>query len=541
MLTELHVEHLGVIERATIELGEGMSALTGETGAGKTMLIEALELLVGGRADPAAVRHGSTEARVDGRFVVGDDEFVLSRVVPAHGRSRAYLDGRPVTAAELAERTGAIVDLHGQHAHQALLAPSAQRRALDEFGGVDVGEWERHRAEIARIDSALAALGGDPRARARDVDLLSYQVDEIDAARLDAVDEDERLAAEESVLADAVAHQEAAAIALAALTGDDGVAGEDGTGARELLGRAAAELAGRTPFAEAEGRLAGALAELDDIAIELRRLAEGIEEDPERLAEIGRRRHLLHDLRRKYGDTLAEVVAERDRLAARLDELRGHDAEVDRLTTARAAAVAAERAAAREVGAQRRATAASFGRTVQRRLRELGLGGARLVVECGDPAEDPAAESTHLLFTANPPNPPLPLHRVASGGELARTMLAIRLALVDSSPSGPPGTSTLVFDEVDAGIGGAAAIAVGSALAELGSRHQVLVVTHLAQVAAAASTQVRVVKSSTRAATSATVHVLDPDERVTEIARMLAGDAASDSARRHAAELLSSR
>src|SRR6056297_2476582 len=204
MLSELHIENLGVIERLDLVLGPGLTALTGETGAGKTMLVEAIELLTGGRADASAVRHGTVEARVDGRFVRADGvETVLSRVVPADGRSRAYVDGRLATASSLADIAGDMVDLHGQHAHQSLLSTVTQRVALDVFGAVDDGPLRRARARLTEIDAASASLGGDERARAREIDLLRYQVAELDAADVVDPDEDRTLDAEESLLADA--------------------------------------------------------------------------------------------------------------------------------------------------------------------------------------------------------------------------------------------------------------------------------------------------------------------------------------------------
>ncbi|NNE11383.1 MAG: AAA family ATPase, partial [Ilumatobacter sp.] len=229
MLTELHIENLGVIERADLVFGRGVTALSGETGAGKTMLIEAIELLVGGRADATMVRHGASEARIDGRFEVttadGVHELVLSRVVLAEGRSRAYVNGRPATVSSLGDLTGDLLDLHGQHAHQSLLSVATQRAALDDFGAVDLEPLRAARARLTELDAELATLGGDERARAREIDLLRYQVDELDAAGIDDPDEDDRLAAEEALLSDAVAHREAGELALGSLR-DDGGASE---------------------------------------------------------------------------------------------------------------------------------------------------------------------------------------------------------------------------------------------------------------------------------------------------------------------------
>ncbi|MFM9086199.1 MAG: DNA repair protein RecN [Acidimicrobiia bacterium] len=519
MLAELHIEDLGVIESLDLVLDAGLTALTGETGAGKTMLVEAISLLVGGRADAGVVRPGASEARVEGRFVDGDEEVVLARVVPTDGRSRAYVNGRLATVAQLAEHGARLVDLHGQHAHQSLLGAAAQRDALDAHAGIDLGPLREARARVTEIDAALATLGGDERARAREIDLLRFQVEEIAAAGLADADEEERLEREEDLLADAVAHREAVWRAIAALT-------EDG-GAGDAVGTAVQALGGRDALAEADARLRGAQAELDDIAAALRSLAESIEEDPSRLAEVRARRGLLVDMRRKYGATLAEVIAYGEDAARRLTELEGYEARAAGLDGERAAAAAELERCETVVGDARRAAAPGLAAAVQRHLASLAMPHATLAVEVGPGAGD---EVTFLL-AANPGSPLAPLSKVASGGELARTMLGLRLVLTRAP-------DTLVFDEVDAGIGGSAAVAVAEALARLGRRHQVLVVTHLAQVAAAATTQVGVAKRVSKGATFAEARVLDGGERVDEVARMLSGGVAKESAVRHARELI---
>ena len=376
MLTELHIENLGVIERLDLALGPGMTAVTGETGAGKTMLVEALELLVGGRADASIVRPGAREARVDGRFVVGDDELVLSRVVPADGRSRAYIDGRPSTVAALADAASGLVDLHGQHEHQSLLAGPTQRAALDAFGDVDIAPLRAARAHLTVLDAELAALGGAARERAREIDLLRFQVAELDAAGLDDPAEDDALAIREDVLADAAGHREAGATAHGALA-DDG-------GARDAVAAALSTVAGRAPFESAVDRLAAVLAELDDVVAELRDTAEGIDEDPEQLEAVRQRRQLLRDLCRKYGDDVGEVLAYRDEAAARLGELEQHDRRATVIDAERAAAVAAEQAAAAAVGAARRRAAPELAAAVTGRLRELALPHADIGVAFDD-------------------------------------------------------------------------------------------------------------------------------------------------------------
>ncbi|MEP1122516.1 MAG: DNA repair protein RecN [Ilumatobacter sp.] len=529
MLSELHIENLGVIEELDLVLGNGLTALTGETGAGKTMLVEAIELLVGGRADSTMVRHGAGEARVEGRFVGRDGtERILARVVPTDGRSRAYVDGRLATVGALAEIAGDMVDLHGQHAHQSLLSVATQREALDRFGHVDLSRLRSARARLTEIDASLAALGGDERLRAREIDLLRFQVDELDAAGIDDPTEDDTLDAEESVLADAAAHRDAGRAANEALGGE--------SGAREALGVALAAIDGRRPFDEVASRLHDVLAELDDLVTAARDLTDGIDESPERLGEVRERRQLLADMRRKYGDDLAAVMAYHADTEDRLHELESHDQRAAELDAERVDALAEERAAAVEVGRARRAAAEPLGAAVEQRLHTLAMAHAAVAVEVGEHVDDHPGDRVQFLLAANPGAPLLALNRVASGGELARSMLALRLVLADAGGS-DSSVETLVFDEVDAGIGGEAAQAVGDALAGLARHHQVLVVTHLAQVAAAADAQVSVSKTVRGGATFASARRLDGDERVEELARMLSGST-SDSARRHARELL---
>lgn len=538
MLHELHVESMGVIDTLDLVLQPGLTAFTGETGAGKTMLVEAINLLVGGRADPAIVRSGATEARVEGRFVVGDDEYVVARVIPTDGRSRAYVNGRLATATTLAELGARTVDLHGQHAHQSLLAVAAQREALDRFCSTDLEPLRTARARLTEIDASLAALGGDQRSRAREVDLLRFQVGELAGAAITDADEDERLAAEEDALADAAAHREAGQSALEALT--DGAAdlggGDRRHAAADSLALALRALHGRAPFEEFNGRLLAVAAELTELARDLRAFTEQLEEDPQRLAEIRVRRQLLHDMRRKYGDSLADVISFHSEAEARLAELEGYDQRVSALEHERAGAAVAEREAAQRVAKVRRSGATRLAVAVRDVVRSLAMPHAEMEVTVGSEAP---GDDVMFLIAANPGLPMLPLSRVASGGELARTMLALRLVLTEAP-------ETLVFDEVDAGIGGTAATAVAESLARLGRRHQVMVVTHLAQVAALADTQIMVTKivsagSGGDAITTASARNVEGADRVDEVARMLSGQQAGDSARRHAADLLADR
>ena len=520
MLTELAVRNLGVIDELSLVLGVGMTVVTGETGAGKTLVVGAIDLLTGGRADAQMVRPGAPEAEIEGRFVAGDEERVVRRVIPADGRSRAYIDGHLATVGALAELGGGLVDLHGQHAHQSLLRGPVQRAALDRFGGIDTAGLEGLIDDRRALEADLARLGGDARARIREIDLLRHQLAEIDGAAVADPDEDERLDRSESVLADAAAHIEAATAAVGLLDADGAVS--DG------LGRAEAALAGREPFAALSGRIADTAAEIADIAADVRARAEAIDDDPAALAALRDRRQLLAELRRKYGSTLGDVLDFRAEAGERLAELEGHGeraASLERRLSGVRQRLEAEQA---RVRAERSQASPRLATAVEAHLAELAMGGARLAVD----VDGDAGDKVRFRLAANPGHEPLPLRSAASGGELARSMLALRLVLT-------AGPATLVFDEVDAGIGGAAAQAVGRSLARLTGAHQVIVVTHLPQVAAHADHHVVVEKSDVGGSAAVRLRAVSGDDRLVELSRMLSGSPQSASARRHAEELLS--
>ncbi|MEM9518678.1 MAG: DNA repair protein RecN [Actinomycetota bacterium] len=519
MLNELLVRDLGVIDELSLVLGPGMTTVTGETGAGKTLIVGAIDLLTGGRADASLVRPGADEAEIQGRFVIGDDEIVVRRVIPREGRSRVYVDGHLSTVSALTDLGVDLIDLHGQHAHQSLLKTAVQRGALDQFGEIDTTSLASLMDELRACDAALSELGGDERARAREIDLLRFQVGEIDAAGIEDPDEDRRLDDEESLLADATAHRDAAASAVTLLDADGSAA--------ESLAAAMATLDGRAPFADLSNRLQGVAAELADIATEARARAESIDDDPARLAVLRDRRSLLRELRRKYGETLGEVLSFQSESAARLEELEAFDERAAALDRQRSALLADLTRLRAEVLAARTEAAPRMAEAVRSHLGGLAMSSARLDISVAGEAGD---EVTFRL-AANAGHDPQPLSRVASGGELARTMLALRLVLT----AGPP---TLVFDEVDAGIGGDVANTVGASLADLARTHQVLVVTHLAQVAAFADQHVAIAKHDLEGRTVSEAKLLDADGRITELSRMLSGSPDSSSARDHAAELI---
>ncbi|MEZ5322556.1 MAG: DNA repair protein RecN [Microthrixaceae bacterium] len=520
MLVELSVRDLGVIESARLDIGPGLTVLTGETGAGKTMVVEALALLLGGKADNTRVRPGAVESVVEGRFVgASGEEVVLRRVVPASGRSRAYVDDRMATAAGLAEVGGRLAEICGQHAHQRLQSTRAQRSALDRFAGVDLAGYLVARSRREELEADLAGLGGDEAARLREMDLLAYQLDELDAARIVDPDEDDHLDVEEDRLADAVGHLGASASALESLSGDGGVV--------DVLAAVVATLRGRSPFDGVVGRLDGLLAEITDSEGELRSVADAIDPDPQRLDAVRNRRQLLVDLRRKYGSTLADVMEFHRSVAARLADLRAHESRAAAIEADIAKARDREREAAEEVLAARRRAAPVLSDAIEARLAEVALDRAGMEIAVDDPAPGDRVE---FRMSTNPGMAPQPVAKAASGGELSRAMLCLHQVLSGGAP-------TMVFDEVDAGVGGTAATAVGRALARLARSRQVIAVTHLPQVAAYADVQLSVVKSGDRLAVS-TIVQLDDDSRVVELSRMLSGSPDSDTARRHAEEIL---
>jgi DNA repair protein RecN (Recombination protein N) len=535
MLAEVRIRDLAVIADLELVLPAGMTAVTGETGAGKTMLVEAIELLVGGRADGVLVRAGAAEALVEGRFLAGGGEdqaggeVILARAVPATGRSRGYIDGRMAPVSALAEAGAGLVDLHGQHSHQSLLRPAMQRAALDSFGRVDHGPLRAAWRRLEEIETALSELGGSQATRERELDLLGHQLAELDRARLEDPDEDESLEAEEDRLADATASRHAALSAAQQLSGEGG--------ATDVMAAALAALARHRPLAELEGRLRSLAAEVAELAFDLRDAAELMHDDPKRLEAVRSRRALLRDLCRKYGDrsgpgSLAQVMAFAHEAEARLRELESSTETAKELERDRAHAASRVRQARAAVGAARRRAAPELAAAVEAQLCQLNMPAARFIVEVGE--EDPG-DGVAFLLGANPGEPALPLAKVASGGELSRAMLAMRLVL--GQPGGWP--PTMVFDEVDAGVGGEAALAVGRALASLATpSRQVLVVTHLPQVAAFADHQVAVHKVSENGRTTAVARVVEGEARVVELSRMLSGQPQSTAARDHAEELL---
>jgi DNA repair protein RecN (Recombination protein N) len=538
VLRELHISGLGVIDDLDLELHPGLNVLTGETGAGKTMVTVGLALALGTRADSSLVRDGAKAARVQARFDAmdgavewsEDGEIILARSVNVDGKSNARVGGQLATASTLAELGSALVEVHGQHQAQRLLSPTTQTGFLDRFAGeahlvalaVYRETWERWR--VAR--AALETLEASTRERERELDLLAYQVHEIEA--VDPTDgETERLTVEEARLAHVERLLERSTEAEEVLAGDASL-GDAAASAANALAEAARLDAGAEGLAERARSLATELAEL---ARDVRGYREGLAADPARLQEIRERMSVLRGLQRKYGATEADVLSFLLEASSRLTALATADERLAGLSDEAEQVQADLRVRAAALTRGRTDAAPALAEALERELQQLGMPGATIAVEL-DPAPELGASGSELVelrFAPSSGQKASPLAKTASGGELSRTMLACRSVMADIDD-----VPTLVFDEVDAGIGGEAGLAVGRRLASLAEGRQVLVVTHLPQIACFADRHILVEKD----AGTATVRALSDDERVYELSRMLAGLTGSEGAVTHAEELL---
>ncbi len=545
MLEELHIRDIGVIEEVTLELRPGLNVLTGETGAGKTMVVAALELLLGARADSDQVRADASRALVEGRFCPvpeagaewvddEDQDLVVSRELQS-SRSRGRLGGRLAPASTLAEVVGQVVEIHGQHDSARLSSASAQRALLDRCGGTELSAaldgyrdayetWHALREELSTLEDGR-------RDRAREIDRLTFECEEIEAVAPIA-GEDEELDAELARLEHAESLLDAAWAGAGALNADGG--------ARDVLGGAVEALRAvedvDTTLTALQLRLEGIAAEAQDLGMELERYGDGLTLDPERLDELRDRRMAISRLARKYGADAAAIAAYGAQARAQLTALEGGDDRIGALRDEVASAREAVGGAAEGLRKARRAAADELVEAVERHLADLAMPDAAMQVDIEAIEPGPhGADRVTFLLAANPGQPALPLAKAASGGERSRVALAVRLALADADE-----TPVLVFDEVDAGVGGATALAVGEKLARLASGRQVLCVTHLAQLAAYADAHFVVAKTSTGGQTRASVRGAEGEERLAELARMLSGATDSSAAATHAAELLES-
>ena len=553
MLTELRIRNVGVIDDVTLHLRPGLNVLTGETGAGKTMVVSAIEMLLGARADADRVRSGTRAALVEASLAPppsesdewlddGDTELIVSREISASdtsaARSRARLGGRMAPVSALAACVGAVVELHGQSDTSRLTAAAVQRELLDRFGGSSLAAAVRaYITAYARWSEAgeeLDTLRSSTRERAREVDRLRFELDEIDAVAPE-VGEEETLARDLGRLEHAEALAGAAEQAAAAVMDDGGA--HDALAVADAALRAAGDLDGQLD--EIQERMAAVIAELQDVGLELRRYASGLEPDPARLEVLRQRQADLVRLSRKYSEAppggidTAALLAHAEAAREELVTLDTSDERMAALADQLAQLDQSLRADAQRLRDERMAAGKRLAQVVEQHLAEMAMDGARLevAVEPLEPAPH-GADRVSFLLAPGPGETALPLGKGASGGERSRIALALRLALADADA-----TEVLVFDEVDAGIGGATANAVGRKLAGLAQGRQVICVTHLPQLAAYADAHFCVEKRSEGDRIVADVTALDDIARVEELSRMLSGTG-SEIAIGHAEELL---
>ena len=548
VLTLLRIKNLALVEDLQWQLEPGFTAITGETGAGKSIIIGALQLLLGERADKSLIRTGSDVCTVEAVFE-GEElarlnpaleeagvepcagDLILKRTLSTSGANRQFINGSPTTLAVLKSLGDELVDLHGPHDHQSLLSPERQLGLLDAFAHAQdaLVEYQTHYRRLQALTSEHASLSTAESAREQELDLLRHQVSEITAAKLDPAEEEE-IESRYKLASNSKRLIELASGAVARLSeADDSVLSQLAETQRLLR-----ELEKIDPtVAEFSSSHAAAVVELSEIARSLAKYVERLDLDPQQLAALEQRVSLFESLKRKYGGSIADVIAFGDRAAERMAKIEGRDAELERLSGAIKAARADLDRAADALRKQRSRSAPKLSETVRRNLRDLGFKQSEFEARL-TPASEPRASGTdtlELLFSPNPGEPLKPLRAIASSGEISRLMLAIKssLAAQDAIP-------LLVFDEIDANVGGEIANAVGAKMRALASDHQVLCITHLPQVAAAATNHFVVTKEVTAGRTHSALRELTPKARREEIARMLGGK--SQSALEHAATLL---
>jgi DNA repair protein RecN (Recombination protein N) len=552
MLDVLRIENFALIDELQTELGPGLNIMTGETGAGKSIIVGALNLVLGMRASSDAVRSGAAQARIEALFnieaeprVIGlieelgfasdDNQLVLARIISKEGRSRCYVNGALATLGAVARIGNELVDFHGQHEHQSLLRTEKQMELLDGYAGLSELRCtlaERY-GELLEIRNALSQLDKNERERARQADFLEHEIKEIDAARLEP-SEEEQLRERKKLVANAEKLVSLSAQAYALLYADEGSMTERLTTLRKSLEELAGIDASFKGFLEYLSEMDD---QLGDLAFKLRDYSSTMEFDPGELDAIENRLRLVNALKRKYGDSIAVILEHRDKCERELDGLRCHDERLAELEKQEQKALAECLALAKKVSGKRKRVARELATKVRKEIEALGMEKgefeARLSRRADDELVATGLDDLEFMFSANPGEPVKPLKEVASGGEISRVMLALKTVL-----AGADDIPTLVFDEIDAGVGGATAKTVGAKLSEVARSHQVVCITHLPQIAASADNHIRVTKEAegermvTRAAS------LDEEERVKEIATLLDGRKLSEISLQHARELL---
>ncbi len=553
MITYLKVRNLAIVEEFAIEPGPGLNVLTGETGAGKSLLIDSLEFLRGARGSTEMIRGGADKMSAEAVFhlprsaattldeigveLEESGELIVRREIATSGRGRVLMNGSPVAVRDLAIAMDAVLEIHGQHESNQRVAGQGYRELLDEFAGHDalLDATRATHLDWTRAAAQLEELTGAQRDRALRLDLLRYQLDEISQARLDPAEE-ETLRGERNILANAREMIEATSGAFALVDDDE-------SSALAQLGRAAHLLQPLSREVAEIGQVADELQEivyrLQDLARTLGNLSESVRHDPARLEDVEDRLVTIERLKKKYGGSVEGVLEHLSRIQDEYERLSDFETNVEKLQSLERANHAAYRKAADKLAASRRKAATLFQQSIQKELNDLAMERTTVRVVC-EQADTEAAHGTdriEILIAPNRGEEPKPMQRIASGGELSRIQLAIAAALFKASPRAA--AATLVFDEIDAGIGGRVAEVVGKKLQELSAKNQVVCVTHLPQIASFGTTHFRVWKEDAAGHTRARIVRLDDDEaRVDELARMLGGEKISQSAIAHARELL---
>jgi DNA repair protein RecN (Recombination protein N) len=569
MLHELNIENYAVVEKLRVRFHGGLNLLTGETGSGKSILVDALGLLLGARAAGDVIRPNSGRARVSGVFEVEETPFlrslleasnleieqhelIIERELLDNGKSRAYVNGRVVTLSLLRDLAPELADIHGQHEQQSLFSVRTQLEMLDAFGGTagPAAQVEELYRKWRECERRISELRGDEQERQRLLDLYRFQCQEIEQAQL-VPGEEERLAQDRRALGNLERVMQTGTQAYDQLYDDSSSVSAQLVSARRALEDLAQYDAKFGPLAEG---LESARASVEDAAFEIRTYLDRLEADPERLNEIESRLALIEKLKRKYGRTVDEVIEYGGQAAQRLEELESSDATLAKVEREQEQLAGQFVELAQVLSDERRKAAADLEKQVEKELESLAMERARFRVAFEPVDPGPAGWSAHgidrivFMVSANPGQPPRPLAQVASGGELSRITLALKASLVPAGepkggakrPKSPRAPRTLVFDEIDAGVGGRVAEAIGRRLKTLAAGHQVLCVTHLSQIAGFADAHYFVDKTERNGLTFATIAELSDEERVQELARMLSGEHVTGAALEHARQLLQS-
>ena len=543
MITYLEVRNLAIVEELAIEPGPGLNVLTGETGAGKSLLIDSLEFLRGARGSTEMIRAGAEKMSAAAVFhlpagtlddLADGDEVIVKREISVNGRARVLVNGSPITVRELSGAMDAILEIHGQHDAQTRVAGQSARQLLDEFGNHDLDATRNAFREWRDAAEQFRELSEAQRDRALRLDLLRYQIDEISAAKLDPAEED-ALRGERAVLAHAREIIEATSGAYTLVDDDESAAVAQVARALHLVQPLADKVADLRPIA---AELQDVLYRLQESARTLSSLSESVRHDPKRLDEVEERLVVIERLGKKYGGSIDAVLAHLGAIQDEFERLNDYEANLDKLQRVERQRHGAYRKAAESLSAARKKSAKAFEKAIQSELNDLAMERTtvRIAIDDADESQD-GIDRVDVLIAPNRGEEPKPMQRIASGGELSRIQLAIAAALFKKSGRGA--AATLVFDEIDAGIGGRVAEVVGRKLEELAARNQVVCVTHLPQIASFGTTHFVVWKEDAGGHTRARVRRLDGDEeRVHELARMLGGESIAPTAVLHARELL---